>query len=222
MPGKRSQSNDPKGKNLGVQPAITPRSARAASSAQPAARSAAAADGDSPTGGIPTSLSGAEIRERFLRFFEERDHTRMSSSSLIPRDPTVLLTTAGMQQMIPFFLGQETPPAKRLTTAQKCFRTTDIDEVGDDSHLTFFEMLGNFSVGDYFKREAIEFAWELLTRVYGIPAERLYPTVHEDDAESPGYWEEVTGIPAASVTRLDDNWWGPPGDRGPCGPDSEI
>jgi alanyl-tRNA synthetase len=169
-----------------------------------------------------TGLSGAEIRERFLRFFEERGHTRMGSSSLIPRDPTVLLTTAGMQQMIPYFLGQETPPAKRLTTAQKCFRTTDIDEVGDDSHLTFFEMLGNFSVGDYFKREAIEFAWELLTRVYGIPAERLYPTVHQDDAESPGYWQAVTGIPAETITRLDDNWWGPPGDRGPCGPDSEI
>ncbi|HEX8732974.1 MAG TPA: alanine--tRNA ligase, partial [Ktedonobacterales bacterium] len=169
-----------------------------------------------------TPLTGAEMRERFLRFFEERGHQRMNSSSLIPRDPTVLLTTAGMQQMIPFFLGQETPPAKRLTTAQKCFRTTDINEVGDDSHLTFFEMLGNFSVGDYFKREAIEFAWELLTQVYGIPAERLYPTVHEDDAESPGYWQAVTGIPAESVTRLDDNWWGPPGDRGPCGPDSEI
>jgi alanyl-tRNA synthetase len=168
------------------------------------------------------NLSGAEIRERFLRFFEERGHTRMSSSSLIPRDPTVLLTTAGMQQMIPFFLGQETPPARLLTTAQKCFRTTDIDEVGDDSHLTFFEMLGNFSVGEYFKREAIEFAWELLTQVFGIPGERLYPTVHDDDAESPGYWEEVTGIPADSITRLDDNWWGPPGDRGPCGPDSEI
>ena len=166
--------------------------------------------------------SGAEIRETFLRFFEERGHTRMSSSSLIPRDPTVLLTTAGMQQMIPYFLGQEVPPSKRLTTAQKCFRTTDIDEVGDDSHLTFFEMLGNFSVGDYFKREAIEFAWELLTQVYGIPPERLYPTVHEDDVESPGYWQAVTGIPAESITRLDDNWWGPPGDRGPCGPDSEI
>src|SRR5487761_1614881 len=217
MPGKRSQSHDSTGKNTGVKPTTTSRSARAASSAQPTARSAAAADG-----GSPASLNGAEIRERFLRFFEERGHSRLSSSSLIPRDPTVLLTTAGMQQMIPYFLGQETPPAKRLTTAQKCFRTTDIDEVGDDSHLTFFEMLGNFSVGDYFKREAIEFAWELLTKVYGIPAERLYPTVHADDAESPGYWEEVTGIPAESVTRLDDNWWGPPGDRGPCGPDSAI
>ncbi len=220
MPGKRSQSNDTTGKHQGGQPPITSRSARAASSAQPAARSAAA-DGDAHTGGM-TPLTGSEIRERFLRFFEERGHLRMSSSSLIPRDPTVLLTTAGMQQMIPFFLGQEMPPAKRLTTAQKCYRTTDIDEVGDDSHLTFFEMLGNFSVGDYFKREAIEFAWELLTKVYGIPGERLYPTVHADDLESPGYWQEVAGIPAESITRLDDNWWGPPGDRGPCGPDSEI
>ncbi|HEY7975722.1 MAG TPA: alanine--tRNA ligase-related protein, partial [Ktedonobacterales bacterium] len=223
MPGKRSQSNDTTGKNTGVQPNITSRSARAVTSAQPAARSAAA-DGDALTGkpGGATRLTGAEMREIFLRFFEERGHTRMASSSLIPRDPTVLLTTAGMQQMIPYFLGQETPPAKRLTTAQKCFRATDIDEVGDDSHLTFFEMLGNFAVGDYFKREAIEFAWELLTQVYGIPAERLYPTVHDDDDESPGYWEAVTGIPADTITRLDDNWWGPPGDRGPCGPDSEI
>lgn len=219
MPGKRSQSNDTTGNKTGAQPATTSRSARAASSAQPAARSAAAQSG-APAGNF--SLSGAEIREQFLHFFEERGHTRMESSSLIPRDPTVLLTTAGMQQMIPYFLGQETPISNRLTTVQKCFRTTDIDEVGDDSHLTFFEMLGNFSVGEYFKREAIEFAWELLTKVYGIPAERLFPTVHEDDKESPGYWQAVTGIPADSITRLDDNWWGPPGDRGPCGPDSEI
>jgi alanyl-tRNA synthetase len=168
------------------------------------------------------NLSGAEIRERYLRFFEEKGHKRLPSSSLIPNDRTLLLTTAGMQQMIPYFLGQEQPPAKRLTTVQKCYRTTDIDEVGDASHNTFFEMLGNFSVGDYFKREAIQFAWELITQVFKVPAERLYPTVHPDDAESPGYWEEIAGIPAASITRLDDNWWGPPGDRGPCGPDSEI
>jgi alanyl-tRNA synthetase len=168
-------------------------------------------------------MSGAEIRATFLRFFEEHGHTRLPSSSLIPRnDPTVLLTTAGMQQMIPFFLGQEEPPAKRLTSVQKCFRTTDIDEVGDASHLTFFEMLGNFSVGQYFKKEAIAFAWELLTKGYGLPAERLYPTVHPDDDEAPRYWQEVAGFPAEGITRLSDNWWGPPGASGPCGPDSEI
>ncbi|MGO8948252.1 MAG: alanine--tRNA ligase [Ktedonobacterales bacterium] len=167
--------------------------------------------------------SSAEIRSAFLRFFEERGHTRLPSSSLIPHnDPTVLLTTAGMQQMIPYFLGQEKPVAYQLTSVQKCFRTTDIDEVGDSSHLTFFEMLGNFSVGQYFKKEAIAFAWELLTKTYGLPAERLYPTVHPDDDEAPRYWQEIAGFPAEGITRLADNWWGPPGASGPCGPDSEI
>ena len=105
--------------------------------------------------------------------------TKVPSSSLIPRnDPTVLLTTAGMQQMIPYFLCRETPPAPRLTSAQKCFRTTDIDKVGNERTLTFFEMLGNFSVGDYFKRDAIAYAWEFLTRVLELPGERLHPTVH--------------------------------------------
>jgi alanyl-tRNA synthetase len=168
-------------------------------------------------------MSGAAARTTFLRFFEERGHRPTPSSSLIPRnDPTVLLTTAGMQQMIPYFLGQETPPHVRLTSAQKCFRTTDIDSVGDASHLTFFEMLGNFSVGDYFKRDAIAFAWELLTQGYGLPAERLLPTVHPDDDEAPSLWHEITGIPERSITRIADNWWGPPGASGPCGPDSEI
>src|SRR5579884_3268896 len=169
------------------------------------------------------ALSGPEIRARFLHYFEEHGHTRVPSSSLIPRnDPTVLLTTAGMQQMIPYFLGQETAPSKRLTSAQKCFRTTDIDSVGDTSHLTFFEMLGNFSVGDYFKRDAITFAWNLLTKGYGLPPERLHPTVHPDDDESPALWQEIAGIPDEGITRLSDNWWGPPGQSGPCGPDSEI
>lgn len=172
---------------------------------------------------VERQITGTELRERFLNFFISRGHTAMPSSSLVPRnDPTVLLTTAGMQQMIPFFLGRETPPASRLTSAQKCFRTTDIDEVGDERHLTFFEMMGNFSVGDYFKREAITWAWELLTRELNLPAERLYPTVHPDDDESPALWEEITGKSAQSITRLSDNWWGPPGASGPCGPDSEI
>ncbi len=169
------------------------------------------------------SQSGNAIRAAFLRYFEEHGHRRVPSSSLIPRnDPTVLLTTAGMQQMIPYFLGQEEPPAHRLTSVQKSFRTTDIDSVGDASHLTFFEMLGNFSVGDYFKRDAIAYAWELLTKVYGIPKDRLYPTVHPDDDEAPQLWHEVAGFPVDGITRLEDNWWGPPGASGPCGPDSEI
>lgn len=187
----------------------------------PSVRGSATASNASHSTGIPSS---SEIRASFLCYFEEHGHHRLTSSSLIPPadDPTVLLTTAGMQQMIPFFLGKQTPPSVRLTSVQKCFRTTDIDEVGDASHLTFFEMLGNFSVGDYFKREAIAFAWEVLTKVYGLPAGRLYPTVHPADDEAPIYWQEVAGIPAEGITRLEDNWWGPPGASGPCGPDSEI
>ncbi len=188
----------------------------------PAKRSQSTSNGKSSAGrkGI---VRGANTRATYLRFFEERGHLRVPSSSLIPRnDPTVLLTTAGMQQMIPYFLGMETPPRNRLTSVQKCFRTTDIDEVGDASHLTFFEMLGNFSVGDYFKRDAIAFAWELLTRHFGLPPDRLFPTVHPDDDEAPRYWQEIAGFPADGITRLADNWWGPPGASGPCGPDSEI
>jgi len=172
---------------------------------------------------VDTTLTGTEIRTRFLDFFASKGHTKMPSSSLVPRnDPTVLLTTAGMQQMIPYFLGRETPPALRLTSSQKCFRTTDIDKVGNQRTLTFFEMLGNFSVGDYFKREAIGFAWEFLTEVVQLPANRLHPTVHPSDDEAPQYWHEIAGFPDEAIVRLEDNWWGPPGASGPCGPDSEI
>lgn len=168
-------------------------------------------------------LTVTEIRKRFLDYFASKDHMEVPSSSLVPRnDPTVLLTTAGMQQMIPYFLGRETPPAIRMTSAQKCFRTTDIDKVGNQRTLTFFEMLGNFSVGDYFKREAITFAWEFLTQVLGLPADRLHPTVHPEDNEAPKYWSEVAQFPDEAIVRLDENWWGPPGASGPCGPDSEI
>src|SRR5436190_5614508 len=162
------------------------------------------------------------VRELFLDFFASKGHLKMPSSSLIPNDPTVLLTTAGMQQMIPYFLGRETPPALRLTSAQKCFRTTDIDKVGNERTLTFFEMLGNFSVGDYFKREAVAFAWEFLTEVVKLPAARLHPTVHPEDNEAPRWWSEIAGITDDGIVRLEDNWWGPPGASGPCGPDSEI
>ncbi|MGH2494117.1 MAG: alanine--tRNA ligase [Ktedonobacteraceae bacterium] len=172
---------------------------------------------------VELKLTGTEIRERYLDFFASKGHLRVPSSSLVPRnDPTVLLTTAGMQQMIPYFLGRETPPAIRLTSAQKCFRTTDIDKVGNERSLTFFEMMGNFSVGDYFKREAITFAWELLTQVFKIPANLLYPTVHPEDDEASHWWSEIAGYPDEAIVRLEDNWWGPPGASGPCGPDSEI
>jgi alanyl-tRNA synthetase len=171
---------------------------------------------------VEMKLTSTEVRERFLDFFASKGHLRVPSSSLIPNDPTVLLTTAGMQQMIPYFLGRETPPALRLTSAQKCFRTTDIDKVGNERTLTFFEMLGNFSVGDYFKREAVAYAWEFLTRIVKLPAERLYPTVHPEDKEAPRWWSEIAGVPDEGIVRLEDNWWGPPGASGPCGPDSEI
>ncbi len=172
---------------------------------------------------VELKLTSTEIRARYLDYFVSKGHLKVPSSSLIPsNDPTVLLTTAGMQQMIPYFLGRETPPALLMTSAQKCFRTTDIDKVGNERSLTFFEMLGNFSVGEYFKREAITYAWDLLTQVLKLPAERLHPTVHPIDDEAPHYWSEVAGFPDEAIVRLEDNWWGPPGASGPCGPDSEI
>jgi alanyl-tRNA synthetase len=175
-------------------------------------------------------MKSSEIRRRFLEFFERRGHQRYPSSSLIPHnDPTVLLTTAGMQQFITYFTGQDRPPAPRATSAQKCFRTQDIEEVGDPSHLTFFEMLGNFSFGDYFKKEAIEWAWEFLTKELGIPPERLWITIFEGDENAPedleakALWMSV-GVPEHKIFGLpkSENWWGPPGDSGPCGPCSEI
>ncbi|HWV34487.1 MAG TPA: alanine--tRNA ligase, partial [Thermomicrobiales bacterium] len=129
--------------------------------------------------------------------------------------------TAGMQQMIPFFLGLETSPANRLCTVQKCFRTVDIDEVGDESHSTFFQMLGNFSVRDYFKKESLAWSWEFLTEWMGIPADILYPTVHPDDEESFLIWRDQIGVPEERIGKLEDNWWSA-GPVGPNGPDSEI
>ncbi|MDP2744191.1 MAG: alanine--tRNA ligase [Dehalococcoidia bacterium] len=169
-------------------------------------------------------LDSKQLRALFLRFFEEKGHSVLPGSSLIPHgDPTLLLTTAGMVQIKPYFLGLATPPNPRLASCQKCFRTTDIDRVGDSSHLTFFEMLGNFSVGDYFKKEAIAWAWELVTRRLGIPAERLWVSIFLDDDEAFGYWRQMK-VPADRIVRLGekDNFWGPAGDSGPCGPCSEI
>ncbi len=166
--------------------------------------------------------SGEDVRRKFVEFFEQRGHLHVPSSSLIPHnDKTVLLTTAGMQQMIPYFLGLETPPSKRMVSVQKCFRTPDIDEVGDERHSTFFFMLGNFSVRDYFKETSIPWTWEFFTEVMNIPAERLYPTVHPEDEESYALWRDVVGVPEERIYRLEDNWWRA-GPTGPNGPDSEV
>jgi alanyl-tRNA synthetase len=165
-------------------------------------------------------MLSAEIRQSFLNFFERQGHRKLPSSSLIPHeDPSVLLTTAGMQQFKPVFMGQAQPPAPRATTVQKCFRTVDLEEVGDASHLTFFEMLGNFSFGDYFKEGAIAFAWEYLTRELSLDAARLQPTAHPTDDDAAAIWKKVSG---RDVIRLEDNFWGPTGASGPCGPDSEV
>jgi len=169
-------------------------------------------------------MTSDELRAAFLRFFEEKGHKIIPSSSLVPKeDSTLLLTSAGMVQFKPYFLGKASPPGPRLTSCQKCFRTTDIESVGDTSHLTFFEMLGNFSVGDYFKQEAISWAWEFLTRRLGLSPERLWITIFLDDDESFSYWRKV-GVPEARILRFgeEDNFWGPAGDSGPCGPCSEI
>ena len=164
------------------------------------------------------------IRQRFLDFWLEQGSHLQPSSSLIPfNDPTVLLTTAGMQQFVPFFLGKERSPHPRYVSVQKCFRTSDIDEVGDRSHLTFFEMLGNFSVGDYFKEEVIPWALEFVTRDLGLEQERLWITIHHSDDEANEIWLKA-GSPQDRISRFgdEDNWWGPPGASGPCGPNSEL
>ncbi len=176
------------------------------------------------TSEMPPYRTGPELRELFLNYFESRGHTRLPSSSLVPQDdPTLLFTTAGMVQFKPYFLGVSAPPNRRLTTVQKSFRTTDIGEVGDTTHLTFFEMLGNFSFGDYFKQGAIGHAWELCTQSLGLNADRLWATAYTDDDETARLWEQ-TGVPAERIRRFgaSDNWWGPAGNSGPCGPCSEI
>ncbi len=192
------------------------------------------------------------IRHHFLEFFREKGHTILPSASLLPEnDPTVLFTTAGMHPLVPYLLGERHPGGKRLTDSQKCLRTDDIDEVGDNRHLTFFEMLGNWSLGDYFKRESISWAFELLTDPdrLAIDPKRIYVTVFEGDADAPrdtesiDIWQaqfEVKGVTAevgavfknepthgANGPRIyaypkKKNWWGPAGQTGPCGPDTEI
>ena len=170
-------------------------------------------------------MTGDEIRASYIKFFEGKGHLHMPSASLIPAgDPTLLFTSAGMVPFKPFFMGEQTPPNRRLTSSQKSFRTTDIDEVGDHKHLTFFEMLGNFSIGEYFKDQAIAYAWELVTTLFQLPPESLFVTIHLDDDEAYQIWRNEIGIPVERIYRYGDgdNWWGPAGTEGPTGPCSEI
>ena len=165
-----------------------------------------------------------DLREKYLSFFESKDHTRMASASLVPQgDKSLLLINSGMAPLKKFFLGQATPPNKRVTTCQKCIRTPDIESVGKTArHGTYFEMLGNFSFGDYFKTQAIEWAWEFLTKTLEIPADRLWITIFESDDEAEQIWENHIGIPHDRIIRLGkkDNFW--EHGSGPCGPCSEI
>ena len=174
-------------------------------------------------------VTGHEIRQRFLDFFSARGHRVVPSSSLVPaNDPTLLFTNAGMNQFKDVFLGLEKRDYTRATTSQKCVRAggkhNDLENVGyTRRHHTFFEMLGNFSFGDYFKAEAIEFAWDLITKDYGLPKDRLYVTVFREDDEAEQLWQKVAGVPKSRIFRLDekDNFW-QMGETGPCGPCSEI
>ncbi|HTY12559.1 MAG TPA: alanine--tRNA ligase-related protein, partial [Candidatus Omnitrophota bacterium] len=169
-------------------------------------------------------MKSEEIRRSFLKYFEEHGHKLAPSASLIPADPTVLITLAGMLPFKPYFLGLQKPDSKRVTSCQKCVRTNDIENVGRTSrHHTFFEMLGNFSFGDYFKEGAIGFAWELLTGIFKLPADRLVIAVYEKDDEAAGIWENKIGIPRSRIYRLteENNFWAA-GPTGPCGPCSEI
>ncbi|MDD5251880.1 MAG: alanine--tRNA ligase [Patescibacteria group bacterium] len=187
-------------------------------------------------------MTTAEIRAKFLAFFRSKGHAIIPSASLIPEnDPTVLFTTAGMQPLVPYLLGEPHPMGKRLADCQKCVRTGDIDEVGDNRHCTFFEMLGNWSLGDYFKKEAIEWSFEFLTdaeKGLGLDPQRLYVTVFEGDTETglgldeeaAMYWQKAfatKNIDAKIGERIfaypkNKNWWGPAGQTGPCGPDTEM
>lgn len=186
-----------------------------------------------------SDMSPNEVRDIYLDFFKARGHAIIPSASLIPEnDPTVLFTTAGMHPLVPFLLGEPHPEGKRLADVQKCIRTGDIEEVGDFSHLTFFEMLGNWSLGDYFKEDTIAWSYELLTgkEGFGLDPERLFVTVFEGDDDAPrddvsiGLWQEQfrkAGIDAKVDVRIflypkSENWWGPAGQTGPCGPDSEM
>jgi len=177
-------------------------------------------------------MTAKEIRQKYLEFFKEKKHAVLPSAPLLPEnDPTVLFTTAGMHPLVPYLLGEHHPGGKRLANFQKCIRTDDIDEVGDDTHLTFFEMLGNWSLGDYFKKEAIEMSFEFLTseKWLRIPVSKLAVSVFKGDDDAPqdkeasDIWKKL-GIPVHKIAYLPKkaNWWGPAGQTGPCGPDTEM
>ena len=169
-------------------------------------------------------MKSDKLRQLYLKFFEDKGHLIMPSSSLIPAaDKTLLFTSAGMVQFKPYFTGEDTPPKSNLTSIQKCLRTTDIEEVGDLNHLTFFEMLGNFSIGGYFKQKAVELAWEFLVDVLELQPKRLWVTIYQDDDEAFDIWV-AKGVPKERISRwgTKENYWGPVGNEGPCGPCSEI
>ena len=194
----------------------------AASPSSAVGASAPSSPGGAPGPGLPRS--GAEIRAAFLNFYEQRGHRPMASASLVPEDPTVLLTIAGMLPFKPVFLGQQERPAPRATSSQKCIRTNDIENVGRTArHHTFFEMLGNFSFGDYFKEQAIAWAWELSTGVYGLDPKTLVVSVFREDEEAEAIWRDAVGVNPKRIIRMDeaDNFWAS-GPTGPCGPCSEI
>ena len=169
----------------------------------------------------PKYLGGSQIRQTFLDFYAQRGHKILPSASLVPEDPTVLLTIAGMLQFKPIFLGQRTAESPRATTSQKCIRTNDIENVGRTArHHTFFEMLGNFSFGDYFKKQAIAWAWELSTEVFGLPASNLVVSVFREDDEAFAIWRDEIGIPGDRIQRMgeDDNFW----ESWPTGPAARV
>ena len=170
-------------------------------------------------------MQAHELRKRYISYFVEHNHHHLPSASLVPNDPSLLFTAAGMVQFKDIFWGHVAPTFPRVTTCQKCFRTTDIENVGKTAyHHTFFEMLGNFSFGDYFKEQAIKYAWDFLTSELDIPAERLWVSVYEEDDEAFAIWNDEIGIPRERIAKLgkEHNWWGPVGNSGPCGPDTEI
>jgi alanyl-tRNA synthetase len=181
-------------------------------------------------------MTSQELRQKYLDFFKSKDHKIIPSTSLVPSEKMefsgtqkVLFVTAGMHPLVPYLLGEEHPEGRKLANVQKCLRTDDIDEVGDNTHNTFFEMLGNWSLGDYWKKEAIEWSFEFLTEELNLPVEKLAVSVFAGDNDAPfdsesfDIWKGL-GIPEGRIGKLPkkDNWWGPVGETGPCGPDTEM